>query len=71
MRSLLKLIAALSIGGYGFDYRDKRSKQTSQIKDDLLRIGLELDDKTILKWLREAGRLVGDQILDDFFKRNP
>jgi hypothetical protein len=56
--TLLKLIAAMSCEQYGYTPDAKRSPVSSNIKDDLERVGLGMDDKTIRKWLKEASRLV-------------
>ena len=56
--SLLKLIAGMSIRGYSFDPAASRNQATSDIQSDLDHLGIGLDQKTILKWLREACQLV-------------
>jgi hypothetical protein len=56
--TLLKLIAGMAIKGYCFDPVAKRNNATRDIQNDLDQLGLGLDQKTILKWLREATSLV-------------
>lgn len=60
-KSLLKLIAAMSIKGYGFNPNKSRNLATSDIESDLDLLGLHLDQKTILKWLREATELIDNK----------
>lgn len=57
-KTLLKLIAAMAIRGYRFDPKAARNQATSDIQSDLDHCGLPLDQKTILKWLREASELI-------------
>ncbi|XHC10687.1 hypothetical protein ABWH98_24685 [Labrenzia sp. ac12] len=57
-KSLLKLIAAMSIEGYGFNPKASKNDSTTKIVSALERLGIELDRKTILKWLREASKEV-------------
>lgn len=56
--SLLTLIAAMAIEGYKYDPKAKRNEATSDIQSDAELLGLPLDQKTILKWLREACKLL-------------
>ena len=53
--SLLKLVAAMAYRGYKFDPQKPRNTATSEIMNDLDELGLPLDRKTVLHWLREAG----------------
>ena len=57
-RSLLKIVAAMAITGYRFDPAAARNEATSEIQSDADLLGLELDQKTILKWLRKACELI-------------
>lgn len=57
-QTLLKLIATMAVRGYRFDPNAKRNEATSDIKGDLELLGFNLDDKTILKWLRAATELI-------------
>jgi hypothetical protein len=52
--SLLKIIAAMAIGGYGHDPTAVRSETVRQIVDDLQRQGLNLSDDTVRRFLKEA-----------------
>lgn len=56
--TLLKLVAAMAVRGYAFDPAKSRNSATSDIKTDLELLGLPLDEKTILKWLRMATGLI-------------
>jgi len=58
--TLLRLIAGMSIAGYRFDVNASRNDATREIQGDLDQLGIPLDPKTILKWLREASNLMGD-----------
>jgi len=57
-KSLLKLIAAMSIEGYRFNPNASKNEAVSDIASDLERLGIPLDLKTIRKWLREASKEV-------------
>ena len=57
-QTLLKLIAAMACEQYEFDPQKQRNTATGMIRDDLELIGQRLDDKTILKWLKEACQTV-------------
>lgn len=52
--TLFKLIAAMSIKGYAFIPEAKRNQATADIQSDLDQLGISLDPKTILKWVRIA-----------------
>ncbi len=62
--SLLKLIAGMAAEQYGFNPNDQRSKATSHIIEDVQAVGLSLDHKTTLKWLRESSELVSNEYWD-------
>ncbi len=64
--SLLKLIAGMSAEQYGFNPNDRRSKITSNIIEDVQAVGLSLDHKTTLKWLRESSELVSNEYWDRY-----
>lgn len=52
--TLYKLIAAMAIKGYMFVPDAKRNQATADIQSDLDQLGISLDQKTILKWVRIA-----------------
>ena len=52
--SLLKMILAMAIGGYGHAPLRSRSPTAGDIENDLHKIGLSLDQDTIRKYLKEA-----------------
>ncbi len=62
-KTLLKLIAAMSIQGYKFDPNAKRNDATADIQSDLELLGIPLDQKTILKWLRVATATIDESNL--------
>lgn len=63
-QTLLKLIAAMSVENYGFIPSKPKNEATGNIRSDLEIVGLSLDNKTILHWLREAAKLVDDKYWD-------
>lgn len=56
--TLLKLVAAMAVKGYRFDPEAQRNQATADIQNDLDQLGISLDQKTVLKWLREACVLI-------------
>lgn len=56
--SMLKLIAAMAIEQYSYDPAAARNEAVPNISDDLDRLGISLDLKTIRKWLKEACDLI-------------
>lgn len=56
--TLLKLVAAMAVKGYRFDPEAQRNQATADIQNDLDQLGISLDQKTILKWIREACVLI-------------
>ena len=52
--SLLKLIVGMAIGGYAYDPHAKRSEAVPDIRNDLERVGLPLDEQTIRRYLKEG-----------------
>lgn len=57
-QTLFKLITAMSIRGYAFDPNAKRNQSTADIQSDLDFLGIGLDQKTILKWLKKAASVL-------------
>lgn len=62
--SMLKLVAGMAIKGYRYDPHEQRSTTVQEIADDLDRLGISLDLKTIRKWLKESCKLVAPENLD-------
>lgn len=56
--SLLKIIIGVAVNQYDFDPNKKRNAATKQISDDLLYLGIALDEDTIRKYLKEASALL-------------
>lgn len=48
------MVAAMAVRGYSFEPESSRNSATKDIQSDLDHLGVGLDQKTILKWLREA-----------------
>ncbi len=62
--TLLKLVIGMAVRGYAYDPTAKRSATTGEIKSDLDLLGINLDEDTIRKWLKEsAERLPRDEDL--------
>lgn len=62
--SLLKLVIGMAIGGYAFDPTAKRSDTVPDIRNDLERCGLSLDEQTIRRYLREGVEMLPRDIQD-------
>jgi hypothetical protein len=54
--SMEKLIIGMAVNGYGYDPRDERSKATSEISDDLQRLGVGLSPESVLKYLKRGAK---------------
>jgi hypothetical protein len=54
LESFLKLVAGMAIEQCGYDPDSNRNQAIPNIADDLDRLGIGLDLKTIRKWLKEA-----------------
>lgn len=64
--TLLRLVAAMAVRGYRFNPDAARNPATKDIQDDLELLGIGLDQKTILKWLRESTNLISaEDFIDD------
>ncbi len=64
-QTLLKLIAGMASEQYRFDPHQQRSEAIKNIQDDLERVGLPMDAKTVRKWVRQAAELISD----DYWKQ--
>jgi hypothetical protein len=53
-KTLLRLVAVMAKGGYGYDPAALKSPVPKQIADDAERHGHPVDVDTVLKWLRRA-----------------
>ena len=60
-KSLLKLVAGMACEQYSFDPKKQRSGAISSIRDDLESVGVDMDSKTIRKWLLEAVKQVPEE----------
>lgn len=63
--SLLKMVIAMVVDGYGYDISAKRSPIPQQIADTLALQGIPLDVDTVRKWLNEAKDLLPRSPDDD------
>jgi len=52
LHSLLKIIAGMALGRYGFNPKADRNSATQAIVDDVERLGLSIDNDTVLQHLR-------------------
>jgi hypothetical protein len=51
---MLKLIYGMAVAYHGYDPEYSRSGTVKSIRDDLTAKGIQMDDETILKYLREG-----------------
>ena len=56
--TLLKLVLGMAIKGYAFDTSSSKSSIPKEISDDLVRLGMDVSDDTVRKYLKEAIELV-------------
>lgn len=63
--SLLKIIAAMAVEQYGYKPSARRSDVVSRIRDDLISIGLSLDEDTIRQKLKDSAALLDGDVLND------
>ena len=56
--SLLKMVIGMAVGGYAYNPELRRSPTTKEISDDLLKLGLSLDEDTIRSYLKEAKQIL-------------
>ena len=64
--SLLRMIVAMAVDAYRYNPKDLRSEVTKQIVDASHRLGIRLDDGTVLAWLRQAAELVDQDKIENF-----
>jgi len=63
--SLLRLVVGMAVGGYGYDPKSKRSPIPNQIRDDLVKLGLDLHQDTIRRYLNEATNILPKKLKDE------
>lgn len=59
--SLFKMIIGMAIKGYGHNPKAKRTQTAPEIRKDLELLGLNLDEDTIRKWLKESAEILPPQ----------
>lgn len=59
--SLMLMLIAMAIRGYGYDPKAKRTQTVSEIKSDMNLLGLDLDEDTIREWLKKSAELLPPQ----------
>jgi hypothetical protein len=64
--SLLKITIGMAMAGYKYDPRSSRNPATSEIVDDLLRLGVGVDAETLRKFLREGVQLLPGDDTDNY-----
>lgn len=52
--SLLKMVIGMAVAGYAYDPAANRSPTSREIADDLATKGIQLDEDTVRRWLKEA-----------------
>jgi hypothetical protein len=63
--TMLKMIIALAIKGYGYDPSAERSAIPSEIESDMNLLGVGINLETIRKYLRTGSALLDDEVLED------
>lgn len=58
IESLLKLVIAMAIGGYGFDPNQKKSPIPAELTTEVERVGLSIDVDTVRKWMQRGVELL-------------
>jgi hypothetical protein len=56
--TLLKLVIGMAISGYGHSPDAARSDAPAEIASDLIKLGINMTDDTVRKWLKEAAKTV-------------
>ena len=56
--SLMKMLIAMAMARYGFVPGAKRNIATAKICEDVRTLGLDIDEATVLEWLRKASALL-------------
>jgi len=69
-KSLLTIVIAAAVGGFGYDPQGKQNKTTGEIASEAQQLGLKMTDETVLKYLRQASTLEGF-IIPDMRRRKP
>ena len=62
--SLLKIVIGMAIVGYTWNPSRARNEATRDIVNDILALGLSIDDDTVRKFLRQAAELLPTQPID-------
>ena len=63
--SLLKMLIAMAIDGYGFNPTEKKSPIPAEIVVHVEELGLAIDVDTVRKWLKEAASLLSREHSSD------
>ncbi len=58
-KSLLTIVVASAVGGYGYDPKGKKSPVPQDIASEAQRLGLKMTNETVSKYLKEAATLKG------------
>lgn len=56
--TLLKLVIGMAVSGYRYDPTAARNEAPTEIAGDLVKLGIEVSDDTVRKWLKEAAATV-------------
>lgn len=69
LNNLRKLVIAMAVRGYRYNPKASKNKSTKDISDDLSSVGLPLDEKTILRRLKESANLLPTEALEEFITK--
>lgn len=58
IQSLLKLVIAMAIDGYGYDPKQKKSPTPQEIAEQVEHLGLSINVDTARKWLKKSAELL-------------
>ena len=67
--SVLKLLIAMAVGGYGYDPRQSRTPVTKDIQDDIQALGLSMDGDTVRKYLKKGAELISPDALENLIRK--
>ena len=69
-KSLLTIVIASAVGGYGYDPKSNKSPAATEIASEAQRLGLKTSDDTVRKYLKEAATISGF-VVPEMIARKP